>query len=745
MNIVQKDNLKKSRLSTDGMYDMGKTLVLTEKPSVGREIAKILNCNQKGNGCFVGSRYIVVWALGHLVTLADPELYDDKYKTWKMEDLPMLPVKMDLVVMKETSKQFGVVKNLMKSPEIDDLIIATDAGREGELVARWIMKKAGWRKPVKRLWISSLTERAIREGFNNLKPGREYETLYAAAECRAEADWLIGLNVTRALTCKYNAQLSAGRVQTPTLAMVVERENEIKRFVPKDYWSVNALATGFTLRWQDKSGQTRLFEKLKADQIVAKVTGQIGEVLEVKKEGKKELPPLAYDLTELQRDANRKYGFSAKTTSTVMQQLYENHKIVTYPRTDSRHISEDIVATLPERLKSIALGPYVDLARSILRTKLIITKRFVDGSKVSDHHAIIPTEQPPTLSRLSSEELKIYDLIVKRFIAVLSPAFEYEQTLVKVGIKGEIFTTQGKVVKHKGWRKVYEGSSSLVEDSEDGESEQTLPELRKGESLKNLSVKLTTGKTKPPARHTEATLLSAMEHPGKLIDDQQLREVMDLSHGLGTPATRAEIIEKLFNSFYMNRQGKEIIPTSKGIQLISLVPPELKSPELTAKWEQQLTEISKGRIKSLTFLTGIRGYATQLVATVIGSAQIFRHDNLTRNKCPECGKFLLQVKGKKGEMFVCQDRECGYRKGISQTSNARCPECHKKMEVKGDGDNKLFSCVCGHREKLTAFTKRREGEKSNINKKEIGSFLQNQNDHGLVNTALADALAKLKK
>lgn len=724
---------------------MGKTLVLTEKPSVGREVAKILNCNQKGNGCFVGSRYIVVWALGHLVTLADPELYDDKYKTWKMEDLPMLPAKMDLVVMKETSKQFGVVKNLMKSPEIDDLIIATDAGREGELVARWIIKKAGWRKPIKRLWISSLTERAIKEGFNNLKPGKEYETLFAAAECRAEADWLIGLNVTRALTCKYNAQLSAGRVQTPTLAMVVERENEIKQFVPKDYWSINVLAPGITLRWQDKSGQARIFDKTKADQLAAKVTGQTGDVLEVKKEAKKELPPLAYDLTELQRDANRKYGFSAKTTSSVMQQLYENHKIVTYPRTDSRHITEDIVATLPERLKSIALGPYVDLARSILRNKLIITKRFVDGSKVSDHHAIIPTEQPPTLARLSSEELKIYDLIVKRFLAVLSPAFEYEQTLVKVGIKGEIFTAQGKVVKHKGWRKVYEGSGSLDEDSEDGEAEQTLPEIRQGESLKKLSVKLATSKTKPPARHTEATLLSAMEHPGKLINDQLLREAMELSHGLGTPATRAEIIEKLFNSFYMNRQGKEIIPTLKGIQLISLVPPELKSPELTAKWEQQLTEISKGKIQSETFMTGIRGYARQLVSTVIGSAQTFKHDNLTRNKCPECGKFLLQVKGKKGEMYVCQVRECGYRKGISQTSNARCPECHKKMEVKGDGENKMFSCVCGHREKLSAFTKRREAEKGNINKREVGSFLQHQNEGGLMNTALADALAKLKK
>jgi DNA topoisomerase III, bacteria and conjugative plasmid len=726
---------------------MGKTLVLTEKPSVGREVAKILNCNQKDNGCFRGPKFIVAWALGHLVTLADPESYDEKYKTWKMEDLPMLPEKMDLVVMKETSKQFAVVKNLMRSPEINDLIIATDAGREGELVARWIMKKAGWRKPIKRLWISSLTERAIREGFNNLRPGRDYDALYAAAECRAEADWLVGLNVTRALTCKYNAQLSAGRVQTPTLAMVVERENEIKQFIPKDYWSINALTNGFTLRWQDRNGQTRIFDKLKAEVLVSKVNGQEGEVVEVKKEAKRELPPLAYDLTELQRDANRKFGFSAKTTSSVMQQLYENHKLVTYPRTDSRYISEDIVSTLPERLKSIALGPYVDLARSILRTKPIITKRFVDSSKVSDHHAIIPTEQPPTLAKLSHEEFKIYDLIVKRFLAVLSSAFEYEQTLVKVSIKGEIFTARGKVVKHKGWRKVYEGQTGWDDEKfegTDGEAEQTLPEIRQGEIFRRLSINLVNGKTKPPARHTEATLLSAMEHPGKLIDDQKLREAIDQSHGLGTPATRAEIIEKLFNSFYMNRQGKEIIPTSKGIQLIDLVPDELKSPELTAKWEQQLTGISKGQVNSHTFLTGIRGYTTQLVSTVMSSAQTYKHDNLTRTKCPNCGKFLLQVKGKKGEMYVCQDRECGYRKAISQTSNARCPECHKKMEIKGEGENKLFTCSCGYREKLSAFTKRREAEKSSTSKKEVRTYLKNQTDDRLINTALADALAKLK-
>lgn len=726
---------------------MKKTLVLTEKPSVGREIARILNCNQKGNGCFIGVKYVVVWALGHLVTLADPEMYDEKYKSWKIEDLPMLPAKMELVVMKETSKQFGVVKNLMKSPEFADLIIATDAGREGELVARWIIKKAGWRKPIKRLWISSLTERAIKEGFNNLKPGKEYESLYAAAECRAEADWLVGLNVTRALTCKYNAQLSAGRVQTPTLAMVVERENEIKQFVPKDYWTIKALTQGFSLRWQDQSGQNRIFNKNKAEELLAKVSGKAGEVVEVKKDAKKELPPQAYDLTELQRDANRKYGFSAKTTSSIMQQIYENHKLVTYPRTDSRYISEDMISTLPERLKSIALGPYVDLARSILRNKLITTKRFVDGSKVSDHHAIIPTEQPPTLSRLSSEEFKIYDLIVKRFLAVLSPAFEYEQTLVKVVINGERFTAKGKIVKLKGWRKVYEGLGDFDDESanEDGEAEQTLPEIRKGDNLKNLSVKLINGQTKPPARHTEATLLSAMEHPEKLIADLKLREAMEQSHGLGTPATRAEIIEKLFNSFYMSRQGKEIIPTSKGIQLIGLVPSELKSPILTAKWEQQLTDISKGRVQNQSFLTGIREYATKLVSTVNESAQTFKHDNLTRNKCPECGKYLLQVKGKKGEMLVCQDRECGYRKGLSQISNARCPECHKKMEIKGEGENKLFSCVCGYREKLSAFTKRKEAEKGKLNKKDVQKYLRNQQDIGPINTALADALAKLKK
>jgi DNA topoisomerase-3 len=723
---------------------MGKKLVLAEKPSVGREIAKILNCHQKGNGCLIGPGHIVTWALGHLVTLADPEAYDDKYKTWRIEDLPMLPERMELVVIRESARQFKAVKDLMRQPEVEELIIATDAGREGELVARWIIRMAGWRKPVKRLWISSQTERAIREGFNNLKPGKEYENLFASAECRAEADWLVGLNVTRALTCKYNAQLSAGRVQTPTLAMVVERENEIKRFVPKDYWTVQLQTAGFSLIWQEReTGQPRLFDRERAEGIAAKVSGQTARVTEVKREAKLEPPPLAYDLTELQRDANRKYGFSAKTTSGVMQQLYEHHKLVTYPRTDSRHLSEDIVPTLPERLRAIAVGSYAEAARVLLKSGLKVTKRLVDNSKVSDHHAIIPTEEPVYLSKLSPEELKVYDLIVKRFLAVLSPAFEYEQTTVRAEVAGERFGAKGKIVKSKGWRGIYDGGAPDEEADDDG-PEQTLPEIKPGDPLKILSVRTQPAKTKPPARYTEATLLSAMEHPGKLIEDQKLREALDNRGGLGTPATRAEIIEKLFNSFYMERNGKEIVPTSKGIQLIGLVPAELKSAELTGKWEQQLTEISKGRADRGAFMAGIRGYAGQLVATVAGGTHIFRHDNLTRTKCPQCGKYLLSVKGKRGEMLVCQDRECGYRQNVSIQSNARCPQCHKKLELRGEGENKLFTCVCGYREKLSSFTKRREAEKGSGNKREVQQFLKRQDDEPL-NTALADALAKLKQ
>lgn len=720
---------------------MGKIVVLAEKPSVGRDLAKVLGCGKNGNGYLEGQRYIVTWALGHLVTLADPEAYGEKYKTWSIETLPMLPAKMQLVIIRETSKQFGVVKNLLHRGDVDELVIATDSGREGELVARWIMEKAGFNKPVKRLWISSQTDKAIKDGFNSLKPAREYDNLYYSAQCRAEADWLIGLNVTRALTCKYNAQLSAGRVQTPTLAMIVQREEEIRRFVPKDFWTVSAVAKGFNIQWQDrKSGQTRLFDKAKSEEIVKKVTGAAGVVVEVKKDLKKELPPLAYDLTELQRDANRRFNYSAKQTLSIMQRLYEQHKLVTYPRTDSRHITQDMVSTLGERLKSVAIGPYATMAREVTKRGMQVTKRLVDNSKVTDHHAIIPTEQYVDLSSLNSEERNIYDLIVRRFIAVLSPAFEYEQTTVKIEAQGELFSARGKIVKSSGWKSVYEGRS-LKEEDEEEEGDQSLPEIKQSESIKLTGVRAVNGKTKPPARYNEATLLSAMEHPGKFIEDEELRETMDKTSGLGTPATRADIIEKLFDSFYMERKGKEIVPTSKGIQLVGLVPEELKSPELTAKWEQQLSLISKGKAKPVLFVNDMKSYASKLVSTVVASSDTFRHDNMTREKCPDCGKFMLEVNGKKGKMLVCQDRECGHRKQMTVVSNARCPECHKKMEIRGEGENKSFYCACGYREKLEAFKKRKS---EHVDKKEVTNYLRKQEDEG-INSALAEALAKWRK
>lgn len=722
---------------------MGKILVLAEKPSVARDLAKVLNCSQNSNGCIMGSKYIVTWALGHLVTLADPEAYGNKYKSWNLEDLPMLPNKMELVVIKQTSKQFGVVKGLLNRADVDQLVIATDAGREGELVARWIIMKSGFKKPIKRLWISSQTDKAIKEGFANLKPGKDYDNLFYSAQSRSEADWLVGLNVTRALTCKHNAQLSAGRVQTPTLAMIVAREEEIKKFVPKDFWSIQAQFNGFTVHWQDRvTNQTRTFSKEQADSIIQKITGQMGEIVEVKKELKKELPPLAYDLTELQRDANRRYSYSAKQTLNIMQKLYETHKLVTYPRTDSRHITTDIVPTLTERLKSIAIGPYAKPVQNILKNRINVTNRFVDNSKVSDHHAIIPTEQFVNLSALSSEERNIYDLIVKRFIAVLSAAFEYEQTTVKLNINGESFNAKGKIVKSWGWKSVYEGFGKLEEDNEEEDNDQSLPEVQKGQKAKIISPKAVNGKTKPPARYTEATLLSAMEHPGKFVENKALKETLESTSGLGTPATRADIIEKLFNTFYIERRGKEIYPTSKGIQLIGLVPTDLKSPELTAKWEQQLSLISKGKVNPSIFIGDMKNYATKLVGAVIANSEQFRHDNVTREKCPECGKYMLDVNGKKGKMLVCPDRECGHRKTVTVVSNARCPECHKKMEIRGEGEKKSFYCVCGYREKLDAF-KQRKGEQ--VNKKEVTQYLKQQDAGEPINSALADALAKWGK
>lgn len=724
----------------NGEIFLAKTLVLTEKPSVARDIARVLGCKKNGNGCIIGDKYIITWALGHLVTLADPEAYDNKYKTWRMEDLPMLPQNMKLIVIGQTSKQFKAVSALLSSNEVDKVVIATDAGREGELVARWIIKKANCRKPMMRLWISSQTDKAIREGFAALKPASQYDNLYKSAQCRAEADWLIGLNVSRALTCKHNAQLSAGRVQTPTLAMIVKREEEILKFRPRDYFTVKADFDGFSAIYKDSHNQARFFDAADAQAVADAVKGQRGTLSEVKKTYKFKAPPAAYDLTELQRDANKKYGYSAKQTLSLMQSLYETHKLLTYPRTDSRYITKDVAATLPERLRAIAIGPYKDFANAILRSKPISTKYIVNDAKVTDHHAIIPTEQYVDLNKLTREERHIYDLVVRRFLAVLSAPFEYDEMQVTVTIGKHKFYTKGQAVKSAGWKALYDSSLADDDDGDDDVVSQQLPALSQGQPVFPKGVRIVAGKTTPPARYTEATLLSAMENPTGQVDDGSLRDALKTAGGLGTPATRADIIEKLFDSFCVERRGKEIFPTSKGKQLIEIVPPDLKSAELTARWEQRLSLIAKGNADNKKFIEEMRSYATSLVSSVKSSDSKYRHDNMTREVCPECGKYLLEVNGKKGKMLVCQDRECGYRKSISVVTNARCPECHKKLEMRGEGDKKAFFCVCGYREKLTDFEKRKES--SGAGKRDVAKYMQQQSKQKTASNPLADQLAK---
>lgn len=728
-----------------------KHLVIAEKPSVGRDIARVLHCNKKTNTYIEGKDYIVTWALGHLVTLADPEQYGEQYKTWNMDTLPMFPEHWKLVVIKQTGRQFHAVKELIFRKDVSDIIIATDAGREGELVARWILDKAGNQKPLKRLWISSVTDKAIREGFQNLRPGKSYEPLYRAAVARAQSDWVVGINATRALTCKYNAQLSCGRVQTPTLAMIAAREEEIRTFKPVPYYGLKAAVGGITFTWTDaRSGSSRSFDKDRI-QAIKQASAPSLLVTDVRKKLKKTFAPALYDLTALQREANQKFGFSAKQTLNIMQRLYENHKVLTYPRTDSRYLTTDIVPTLKERLKACAVGPYSKIAGRLSMQKLQANKSFVNDSKVSDHHAIIPTEQFVQLDHMSNEERKIYDLVVRRFLAVLSPACEYEETSISGTIGEERFSAKGNFIKSAGWREVYESGYT---DGEDEDEEQTtfsqisLPDVQKGETLPVTALTITEGKTKPPACFTEGTLIAAMENPVKYLKhkDKDVVKTLGETGGLGTVATRADIIEKLFNSFLMEKKGNEIHITSKGKQLLSLVPSDLKSPELTASWEMRLQAIAKGKESDKAFMKEIEHYTKALIQEIKSADGTFRHDNMTRTKCPECGKFMLEVNGKHGKMLVCQDRECGHKETISRHTNARCPVCHKKMDLVGKGDGQRFICVCGHKEKLSSFEERKKKEGKGASKKDVNNYLRKQAKEAKepINNAFAEAFSKIQ-
>lgn len=728
---------------------MSKSVVLAEKPSVARDIARVLNCTNSGQGFIEGKDYIVTWALGHLVTLAEPEQYDEKYKTWDLNDLPMLPEKMDLAVIKKSGKQFQTVKKQLLRKDVNEIIIATDAGREGELVARWIIEKANARKPMKRLWISSVTDKAIKEGFNKLKPAHNYDNLYESAVARSEADWYIGLNATRALTTKHNAQLNTGRVQTPVIAMIKKREDEINHFKPKSYYGIEAVTDkGLKLIWQDsKTNQTRSFNEDTVLSELKKIGHQQATILSMDSKRKKTFSKGLYDLTELQRDANRLYNFSAKETLNIMQGLYEYHKILTYPRTDSRYLSTDIVDTLADRLKTISVPEYRPYANKVLSKPIKASKTFVDNSKVSDHHAIIPTEEFVQLQKLSNKERKIYDLVIKRFLAVLMPAEEWEQVTLEADIGGEKFTAKGKTVLNAGWREVYHSQHHDIEDEEDMK-EQLLPQLQKGDALAIASVNETSGQTKPPVAFTEGTLLSAMENPAKYMEssDKQLAETLKSTGGLGTVATRADIIDKLFHSFMLEKRGNHIYTTGKGHQLLDLVPIELKSAETTGEWEQKLEQIAKGKLKKEAFIDEMKQYTKAIVSEIKQSNAVFKHDNVTTKPCPDCGKAMLEVNGKKGKMLVCQDRDCGHRKSLSRKTNARCPQCHKKLDMVGEGDGQRFVCVtCGYREKLSAFQARKKQSGKKADKRDVKKYLNKQEkEEQPLNNALFEALKGLK-
>ncbi|MEC0110214.1 DNA topoisomerase III [Paenibacillus taichungensis] len=677
-----------------------KTLVLAEKPSVAREIARVMGARDKHKSYMEGPKYIVTWALGHLVGLAEPEDYDKKYATWNLEDLPILPERTKLKVLKETNHQYKAVQQLMKRQDVGELVIATDAAREGELLARWIMQMAQWKKPFKRLWISSQTDKAIKDGFASLKPGSQFDRLYESARCRAEADWMIGLNVTRALTVRFNAQLSAGRVQTPTLGMIMDRENEINGFRSQEYETLTADLGGFQAVWRAAGGDSRIFDPQETQELKKRIEGRKGTIAQVKKSEKVEPHPLAYDLTELQRDANRKYGFSAKQTSNVLQRLYEQHKLVTYPRTDSRYLTSDMTGTLKERLDSVAIGPYASLARPLLRKNLNITKRIVDDSKVTDHHAIIPTEQTVLLNQLNPEERKLYDLIVRRFISLFYPAAKYDSVAITVQVGNDSFHVKGTTVKESGWREVYGGDYSDEDDDRaDDSSDQEralLPDVQQGQSVTVQRCHIKSGRTMPPKRYTEAALLSQME-----------------KYGLGTPATRADIIEKLVSSDTIDRQGNSMHPTGKGKQLIELAAPQLRTPDLTARWEAELERIARGQGKPEPFLESIRSMAKELVSTVKGSKAEYKPHNVSNSHCPDCNARLLEKKGKRGKFLVCPTEDCRYRRSAEKRlSNRRCAQCHKKMEIKEGKAGLYVQCLpCGITETL-------DKDKQHVNKRD---------------------------
>lgn len=682
-----------------------KRLVLAEKPSVARDLAQILGATKKNKNYYEGPNYVVTWALGHLLTLKMPEDLKKEWQTWQMETLPMLPKYIGIKPLPKTRAQLKTIGQLAKRKDITEAVIATDAGREGELVARWILEYVRFNKPVKRLWISSQTTKAVKAGFASLRPAKDYDNLYYSALARANADWLVGLNVTRALTVKYQDNLSAGRVQTPTLALVAKQEEKIARFIPQKYFILSLEALGKTAKLSQKDPQAfktraQVEEKLQALQK------QQGKVTKISFKEKTIPAPLPYDLTELQRVANERYGYSAKKTLSLVQSLYEIHKVVSYPRTDSKYLSNDLKSTLKERLRALS-GMFPEAKEYLGQAKVVQKKAFNDA-KVTDHHALIPTEQSPDFSKLSSDEHRIYGLIAQRFLGLFTPAYREKQEKVTVNFGSDTFIFTQTQVLEAGWKKTTT------------EQEQNVA-FREGAVIApNFSFK--EALTTPPKPLSEGTLLAQMER-----------------YSLGTPATRAEIIEKLVKTELMERNNNSLRVTKKGQQLLELVNPELVSPELTAKWEKQLEQIAQGKYESKAFLAEIRNDTKSLVREVKNSEQKYQDFSLTKKKCPKCGAFLKEKKVRDGKLLVCTNEACDYkRRAEAKVSNHRCPVCHKKMLIVTGKNGDYFRCKYdGTTEKLTGGKK----QKKKMTKHEERRLLKkiNQDDEPQ-ESALAQAL-----
>ena len=676
------------------------TLVLAEKPSVARDIARVLGAREKGENCLIGKDYVVTWALGHLVTLKEPQEMDERYTHWKKEDLPILPARMETKVIKKTKSQFLAVKKLMNDKETGDVICATDSGREGELIFRYIYEQAGCRKPVRRLWISSMTDEAIRAGFDSLRPSADYDALYASARCRADADWLIGMNATRAYTIRYGVLLSIGRVQTPTLSMLVKRRREIDAFVPQVYYLVNADFGDYKGVYIDAKGEKKIATEEAAQAIAARVRGQQASVLQATREHKSLPPPLLYDLTTLQREANAQFGFTAKKTLETAQKLYEQHKLLTYPRTDSRYLSHDMLGKVQSTLAAYD-GGLQPLGEKALQYGVRMSKRIFDDAKLTDHHAIIPTGKKAANLSLTADERRLYEMVAKRLAAVFYPNYEYDALRVITACGQDRFLSTGQTVTQEGWKAVYAGeqASGTRRGGKKKEDEQPLPDLHPGDERVCRDAKVAQDQTKPPKEYNDASILLDMEHAGRQIEDEELREQMK-DCALGTPATRAAIIERLISVGYVSRKGKNLTATEKGIHLIEAVPPEIASPETTGRWERALAEIARGSDGERRFREGIARLTAFLVQNASGAPDVAFAPEERRGRtkrvptlgvaCPLCGKGKV-AENSKG--FYCTKFRDGCKFTIWKNELVRAggPEltakllklCMEKRDVRG--------------------------------------------------------------